>query len=131
MGIFKNWVGFLFFVKSFSIFWLGWVSFGVCASVLAPYGSLNLYGGIFHHVHAFFIVFINCCMLGVRQNVQITFFGCIELKWVSLLEFSLFELISHALVVFNLLCSQMICLAHIVHTLGISRHTSCTSRCTH
>ena len=79
----------------------------------------------------FFIVFINCCMLCVWQNVQVTFFGCIELKWVSLLEFSLIELVSHALDVFNLLCSQMPCLAHTVHTLGISRHTSCTSKCTH
>ena len=131
MGNFENWVRFLNFVKFFSILWLGWVSFGVCASVLAPCGSLNLYWGMFHHVHAFFIVFINCCMLGVRQNVQVTFFGCIELKWVSLLEFSLFKLVSHALGVFNLLCSQMPCLAHTVHTLGISRHTSCTSRCIH
>ena len=118
MGIFENWVGFLNFLKFFSILWLGWVPFGVCASVLAPCGSLNLYWGIFHHVHAFFIVFIICCMLGVRQNVQVTFFSCIELKWVSLLEFSLFDLVSHALVVFNSLCSQMPCLAHTVYTLA-------------
>ena len=85
---------------------------------------------MFHHVHAFFIVFINYCMLGVWQKVQVTFFGCIELKWVLLLEFTLIELVSHALDVFNLLCSQILCLAHIVHTLGISRHTPCIS-CTH
>ena len=78
-----------------------------------------------------FYCFINCCMLGVRQNFQVTFFDCIELKWVSLLEFSLFDLVSHALVVFNSLCSQMPCLAHIVHTLGIFRYTSCTSKCIH
>ena len=124
-------LGFYFFVKVFSIFWLGWTPFGVCASVLALYGNLNLYWGIFHHVHAFFIVFINCCMLGVRHNVQITFFGCIELKWVSLLECSLFELISHALVVFNSICSQMPCLAHTVHTLGISRASLGTSLASH
>ena len=131
MGIFKNLVGFLNFVKIFSILWLGWVPFGVCASVLAPCGSLNLFKGMFHHVHAFFIVFINCCMLGVWENVQVTFFGCTKLKWVSLLEFSLIELVSHALDVFNSLCSQIPCLAHTVHTLGISRHISCTSKCTH
>ena len=131
LGIFENWVGFPIFAKNFSISLLGLVPFEVCVSVLDPCGNLNLYWGMFHHVHAFFIVFINCCMLGVWQNVQVTFFGCIGLKWVPLLEFPLIELVSHALDVFNLLCSQMPCLAHTVHTLGISRHTSCTSRCTH
>ena len=131
LGIFENWVGLLFFVKIFSISWLGVVPFVVCVSVLALCGNLNLYWGMFHRVHAFFIVIINCCMLGVWQNVQVTFFGCIGLKWVPLLEFTLIEIVSHALDVFNSLCSQMPCLVHIVHTLGISRHTSCTSSCTH
>ena len=118
-------------MKIFPKSWLGWVPFAICVSVLAPCGSLRMYWGMFHHVHAFFIVVINCCMLGVWQNVQVTFFGCIELKWVPLLEFTLIELVSHTLDVFNSLYSQMPCLAHTVHTLGIFRHTSCTSRCTH
>ena len=88
--------------------------------MLAPCGRLNLYWGIFHHVHAFLIVFIFWCMLDVWQNVQVTFFGCIGLKWVPLLEFIFFELVSHALDGFNSFCASMPCLAHTVHTLGVS-----------
>ena len=54
--------------------------------------------------------------LVVWQNFHVTFFGCIELKWVPLLEFTLIELVSHVLDVFNSLCSQMPCLAHTMHT---------------
>ena len=118
-------------MKIFPKSWLGWVPFAICVSMLAPCGSLRMYWGMFHHVHAFFIVVINCCMLGVWQNVQVTFFGCIELKWVPLLEFTLIELVSHALDVFNSLYSQMPCLAHTVHTLGISRASLGTSLASH
>ena len=118
-------------MKIFPKYYLGLVPFDVCVSVLAPCGNLNLYWDMFHHVHAFFMVFINYCMLGVWQNVQVTFFGCIGIKWVPLLEFTLIELVSYVLDVFNSLCSQIPCLAHIVHTLGISRHISCISICTH
>ena len=69
LGIFKNWVGILKFVKFFSILWLGWVPFGICASVLAPCGSLSMYSGIFPYVHAFFINFLHCCMSCVWQIV--------------------------------------------------------------
>ena len=83
----------------------------------------------FHYVHAFSIIVVHCCMLGAWQNVQVTFFGCVGIKWVPLLEFTLIDLVSHVLDVFNSLCATMPCLAHTVHTLGISRHISCISTC--
>ena len=126
---------------------LGWVS-NFCENFfnsliwLSPIWCLCIYVGplwqfelVLRHISScsciFLFFFINCCMLGVWQNVRVTFFGCIELKWVSLPKFSLFELVSHALDVFNSLCSQIPCLVHTVHTLGISRHTSCTSSYIH
>ena len=81
---FKNWgfskigLGFLVFVKNFQNLLLGWVPFDVCVSVLAPWGNL-MYWGRFLHVHALFIVGIHCCMLGVWQNVLVTF-----LCWIGL-----------------------------------------------
>ena len=74
LGIFfRKRVGFLNFVKSFPKFWLGWVPFDVFAFVLAPCGILSMYWGIFHHVYAFFVVEMHCCMLGVCQNLLVTF----------------------------------------------------------
>ena len=76
---FKNWgfskirLGFLVFVKFFRNLWLGWVPFAVIVLVLAPCGNLSMYWGIFHYVHAFFIICVLCCMLGVWQNVLVTF----------------------------------------------------------
>ena len=68
---FKNWefskigLGFLVFVKFFRNLWLGWVPFAVIVLVLAPCGNLSMYWGIFHYVHAFFVICVLCCMLGV------------------------------------------------------------------
>ena len=56
--------------------------------MLAPCGKLNMYWGKFHLVHAFFIGVVYCCMLGVWQNVLMTFLCWIGLKWVPLLEFT-------------------------------------------
>ena len=91
LGIFENWVGFLFFVKFFSILWLGWVPFGVCAFVLAPCGNLNLYWGIFHHVHAFFYCFYTLlhgrCSTKCPSNIlwlywtQMSFFTWVFFVW--------------------------------------------------
>ena len=73
---FKNWgfskigLGFLVFVKFFWNLWLGWIPFVVIVLLLAPCGSL---WGIFHNVLAFFIICVLCCMLGVWQNVLVTF----------------------------------------------------------
>ena len=74
LGILENWVGFPIFVKIFSCAWLGLVPFGVCASVLAPCGSSNMYWGIFfHYVHEFSIFVVHCCIQGAWQNVLVTF----------------------------------------------------------
>ena len=89
MGIFENWVRVLIFVKIISKFWLGWVPFAVFVFVLAPCGKLNMFWGKFHHVHAFFISVEHCCMLGVWQNVLVTFLCWIGLKWVPLLGITL------------------------------------------
>ena len=72
-GFSKIGLGFLVFVKIFRNLWLGWVSFVVIVLVLAPCGSLRMYWGIFHYVHAFFVICVLCCMLGVWQNVLVTF----------------------------------------------------------
>ena len=131
MGIFENWVGFLNFVKIFSVLWFGWVPFGVCASVLAPCVNLNLFWSMFHHVHTFFYSFYKLvhvrCLTKCPSNILWLYWT----QMISSLEFSLFELVSHALDVFNLLCSQMPCLAHTVHTLGISRASLGTSLASH
>ena len=89
LGIFEKGVGVLIFVNYvFSKFWLGWVPFDVFVSMLAPWGILIIYCGKFHHVHAFFISVVYCCMLGVWQNVLETFLCWIGLKWVPLLGFT-------------------------------------------
>ena len=74
LGIFRKWVEVLRFREFFFFnFWLGYVTFVVWASVLAHCGSLSLYSSIFHCVLALFIVRMPCCMLGVWQNVWVTF----------------------------------------------------------
>ena len=89
LGIFKKRVGVPIFWKKISKFWLGWVLFTVFVSVLALWGILIMYWGIFHHGHAFFIGVVFCFMLGVWQNVLVTFLCWIGLKWVPLLGFTL------------------------------------------
>ena len=130
LGVFENWVRILNLVENFSILWLGWVPFGVCASVLAPCGNLSMYSGIFPYVHAFSINILHCCMSCVWQIVL----NSTEFQSLVLV---LFDHMNHVLI--NLcvfytlcfLCASMPCHAHIRYSLGISRHTSCTSRCTH
>ena len=70
LGVFRKWVEVLRFHEYFFKFF-DWVV--VCASLLAHCGSLSLYLGIFHCVLALFIVRMPCCMLGVWQNVWVTF----------------------------------------------------------
>ena len=69
LGIFKNWVGFLFPVNIFQNLWLGCVPFAICASVLDPCGNLIMHWGIFPYVHAFFITVVHYCMSCVWQIV--------------------------------------------------------------
>ena len=57
--------------------------------LLALCGKLNMYWGKFHHIHAFFIGVVYCCMLGVWQNFLVTFLCWIGLKWIPLLGFTL------------------------------------------
>ena len=65
-GFFEKGLGFLFLWKKLSKFWLGWVSFTVFVSVLAPWGILLMYWGIFHHVHALFN-----CVVHVLMQVSV------------------------------------------------------------
>ena len=121
-------------MQIFSKFWLVWVPFAVFVSVLAPWGILNMYWGKFHHVHAFFIGVVHCCMLSVWQNVLVTFLCWIGLKWVPLLGFTLdwpcltcfdqWECVLKNLPKLSL--NAMLC----THKAS-SRHTPCTSYCAH
>ena len=127
-GFFENGLGFWVFVKIFQNLWLGWVPFDICVSVLAPWGILSLYWGRFLHVHALFIVKIHCCMLGVWQNVLVTFLCWIGLNWVPMLGFYLdWSCLS---------CfGQCLCVLHTMSILClnampcITRHISCISCC--
>ena len=128
---FQNW-GFFFSKMGWNFYdyaiflqnlWLGWVPFDVFASVLAPCGILSMYWGIFHHVHALFIVEMHCCTLGVCQNVLVTFLCWIGIKWVPIPVFvfwlNMLDMFWSLDVCFYTLCSfcaSMPC--HAMHTLG-------------
>ena len=128
MGIFENWVRVLYFVQTFLKFSLGWVPFAVFVFVLAPCGILNMYWGKFHHVHALFIGVVHCCMPSFCQNVQVTFWNCLDSNEFQCLGLPLIDHARHVLIigcVFYTLCpffcpNAMSCThyAHTSHTLG-------------
>ena len=122
----KQGLGSWFLGKLFKKFWLGWVPFGLFVFVLAPYGILNVYCGIFPCVHALSIHVVQCCMPSVCQNVQVTFLWCFWFNWVSMLGFTIdwtcLTCFDHWVCFLHTLpnlCLTMSCHASPRHTLGI------------
>ena len=85
LGTFQNWVGILIFVKIFSISWLGFVPFGVYASVLAPCGNSNMYWGIFSLCSC---IFHHCCALLHARCLTECSSDILWLCWIQMSSFT-------------------------------------------